>query len=249
MIFGRANWFVSRKASPAVPTRAPSERVQIAEARRRSTIPADDDMIGHMYEEVPRRHQRFDNFEYNEGAPSKFKRHYSDDEGDDRMPKKPRGGREVDPEYTYGEYSDEDFAEAKARYTHERRRPRDPHEEDIERSGSRQSINRAQPMGFASTAGTRLGARELAAPIPRPSSRPSPQKGRPRGMSYAEAIAAAIEQKREAQRKAEEAHRQEIMAAAQDNPFIAELLEQGKFDEVDDLLEVAAALKHMGDTS
>jgi hypothetical protein len=205
--------------------------------------------MDNMHEELPRGYQHFDHFEYNEGASSKLKRHYHyDEDNEDRVSKKWRDGRDIDLEYLHGVYSDSDFVEAKARYTHERHCPRDPHDEGIEQSGSRQGIDHAQSMGFDSPAGTRLVAREeLVASVAHPSASPSLQKGRLR-MSYAEAIAAAIEQKREAQSKAEEEHRQKIMAAAQEHPHIQQLVDEGRFDELDELLEVASALQHMGNT-
>lgn len=194
--------------------------------------------------EVPRRRQHFDDFEYNEGPSRKPKRHYGDNDDEDRPPKKSRGGRAVEPKYTYDdEYSEdeapEDLAAARARYNLDRRRPVDPYEgRDNERSGSRQGTGRGTPGGFGSAAGPYHGAHGYQAPVPR---RPTSQTGRA-PMSHAEAIAAALEQR---QARQHEREYEQLMEAAQANPQLKQMMEEGRHEEVKELLEVAATLRGM----
>ena len=228
------------RASTRAPTRPPSERVQLAEARRRNINPAGDEAIDPEFEEVPRRRrrQRDDDFELLDEAPRK--RYYSEDEDMEmeRMPKKSRGGRAVDREYDYEESSGEEVAEARARYTHDNRRPRDPYEDEMERPASRQSDvnNRARPMGYAPSTAARGGAREFLAP------RTASRAGRATYMTPDEAIAAAWQQRQEMQRKSA---REKRLQAASSNPIIQQLLAQGRDEEAEEVLTMAEALTDM----
>jgi hypothetical protein len=173
-------------------------------------------------------------------GPRKLKRQYVESEDDVMESKKSRRTDEHDPTY-YDDEMNEDLQEVEdeVRYSHERRRPRDP-EENVRRSGYRQGPERtAQPAGFGSS-GIRRGPPEYL----EPDSRPSSQTGRPRVMTYDESFQAAWEQIQETKRKAQQAaEREEQWIEARKNPLIMKLLEEGRDDDVEALLDAAALLR------
>jgi hypothetical protein len=176
------------------------------------------------------------------GGPRKSKRQFIDPEDDDMEPKKSRRTGEHDPTY-YGDEMGEDLQEVEdeVRYGHERRRPRDP--EKVGRSSYRQGVGRtAQPTGFGSS-GIRHGPSEYL----ESSSRPSSQTGRPHVMTHQESFQAAWEQIQETKRKAQQAaEREEQWIEARKNPVVRKLLEEGRDDDVEALLDAAALLREMG---
>jgi hypothetical protein len=240
MRYNKAYYLTSRQASPE-PIRRQSGRNR---AGVRGRGPADDDDVE---VEIPRRgrqHQRpgFEDDEYMESFPSKSKRsfnNYSDEE--DRTPKKSKRAREYNALYDEGDMDDDQEVMKKTRYGAEHRRPRDLEEENFEPSGYREDNDRAARR---SGSGPRLST--FAAPYrsehPEPAPRPSSQTRSRPAMSWDEALQAAWEQTQE---KTREAEREAQWTAVRNNPLFMKLLDEGRDDEVQSLLDAATALREM----
>jgi hypothetical protein len=265
-IFGTSNaldndmlTYLCSRPPPRPSTRIPSERA-LAEARKRNTVPEDDDTI---YVEVPETadKEHLDDFEYDDGGSKKKskRKYHGDREDDDMKSKKPRGGRySIDPEYVnYSDDTDEEeLVEQRVRYQHEQRRPRDPVDVRIvERATTWQQVEDAaleksygkgkgRAESVESTSNTQRPPRYPArlgltsASSPRPS-----QAGRASGFSFDDAIAQAYEQRQNSKRQAEERRLQAEQKAAWDNnPTIKKLLEEGKVQEAEEMMDAATEL-------
>lgn len=231
----------SRQASPE-PIRRQGGRNG---AGARGLDPADDDDVE---VEIPRRgrqHQRqgFEDDEYMESFPSKLKRsftNYSDEE--DRAPKKSKRAREYNAAYDEGNMDDEEEVMKKTRYGAEHHHPRDLEEESFERSGHREDNDRAARRSGSGPQDFSTFAARYRSEHPELVLRPSSQtRGRPT-MSWDEALQAAWEQTHAKTREAEQVAQ---WTAVRNNPIFMKLLDEGKDDEVQRLLDAATALREM----
>ena len=243
--FNKAYYLSSRQAY----RQASPEPIRRQSGRNRAGAhdrgPADDSDVEVERPRRGRQHQRqgFEDDEYMESFPSKSKRsfnNYSDEE--DRAPKKSKRAREYNAAYDEGDMDDDQEAMKKTRYGAEHNHPRDLEEKNYERSDYRGDNDRAArrqgsgPQGFATFAARyKTEHPELA---PRPSSQ---TRGRP-AMSWDEALQAAWEQTQE---KAREAERVAQWTAVRNNPIFMKLLDEGRDDEVQRLLDAATALRDM----
>jgi hypothetical protein len=189
-----------------------------------------------------------------------LKRRYpSDDEYDEFESKKPRRRYSVDHDYIdNGEDTDEDEMVAQnVKYNQDRRRPRDPAEQRyIDRTRAWQKIEdaaleKSYGKGKSLSESAEFGSSSYQRTLGRPStpgmasaSSPHPsQSGRISGFSFDDAIAQAYEQRQNSQRLAEERRlRQEQEAAWKHNPTIQKLLQDGKVEEAEDMIDTATQM-------
>ncbi|PMD24965.1 hypothetical protein NA56DRAFT_463959 [Hyaloscypha hepaticicola] len=234
------------------PKQAPPEPIQRQTGKNRAGArgrgPADDDDVE---VEIPRRghqHQRqgLEDDEYMESLPSKSKRtfnNYSDEE--DRAQKKSKRAREYNAAYDEGDMDDNQEGMKKTRYGAVHHHPGNL-EENFERSGHREDNDRtAQRLG-SGPQGFSTFAAHYRSEHPEPAPRPSSQtRGRP-AMSWDEALQAAWEKSQEKTREAEQVAQ---WTAVRNNPIFMKLLDEGRDDEVQRLLDAATALREMKESS
>jgi hypothetical protein len=177
-----------------------------------------------------------------ESFPSKPKRsftNYSDEE--DRAPKKSKRAREYNAAYDEGDMNDDQEVMKKTRYGAEHH-PRDLEEENFEQSGHRGDNDRAARRSGSGPQGFSTFAARYRSEHPEPAPRPSSQtRGRP-AMSWDDALQAAWEKSQEKTREAEQVAQ---WTAVRNNPIFMKLLDEGRDDEVQRLLDAATALREM----